>query len=131
LFEAQKPHKQNNYQKPAQSVMCAHNLLKIESKERNSLEQKLLIVQIKRGCHQQYATLHDANIHVTTDHKYLDHREQNIAAATDSPVHCTVFISLTHITNQQHTEKYDGRIKGMYSNITYIVLVQSNPVITL
>jgi hypothetical protein len=75
--------------------------------------QNQLIMQIKRSCHEQPATLHDANTHVITDYIYLDPREQNIATATDSREDSTVSISLTHIKPKQHTEKYDGRIKGM------------------
>jgi hypothetical protein len=57
----------------------------------------MLIVQIKRCCHQQEATLHNANTHVTTVYIYVEHREQNIAAAPHSRGHCTGFISVSKI----------------------------------
>ena len=82
--------------------MCANNLLKLVKRASN-LTEKLLIVQTKRGCHQQHATLHDAKTHVTTDYIYLDHREQNSSSShTQSSPLLGVYI-LNTFYNKQHT----------------------------
>ena len=97
MLKHKKQHKRNNYQKPAQWVMCVSNLLKLVKRASN-LTEKLLIVQIKRGCHQQNATLHDANTHMTRIHMCLDHREQNCSSShkQSSPLH-SVYILNTYV----------------------------------
>ena len=84
-------------------VIWNHNLLQLVNGALHST-QKRFIVQIKSGCHQQHATLHDASriTHVTCTYLLIGHGHQNSSNShtKSSPPH-SVYIHNNN--NNLHT----------------------------